>query len=144
MNLSIDNALHGVEELLRNRIALEIGDPFAAQMARLSCLLLRIGANWVDDAADLRVTENAALRALLGDIALLAEDPLASSLAAATRSNDPGLRLSVLDEESHRLRSLLVEAHAFVETAQGETARQLDRRIWQLLETIEANRAPRE
>ena len=143
-NLSIDNALHGVKELLRDRISPEIGDPFAAQMARLSCLLLNIAANWVDDAAEVRVNENAAIRLILAEAAALVADDLAGRLTQGSRSADPGLKISVLDAENHRLRLLLVEAQAALEALANPAARALDQRIWRFLEDTEATRAPRE
>jgi hypothetical protein len=144
MNLTIDNALHGIAELLRDRIGPEIGDPFAAQMARLSCMLLTICANAADDAAELRVEENAAIRALLGDAAALVDPPLSVRLAEAAISADPGLKLGVLDGETDRLRRWLVELQAGIEGRAGETAQAMNQRIWRLLETIENTRAPRE
>ncbi len=145
MNLSIDNALHGIAELQRDRIGPAVGDSFAAQMARLSCLLLRISANWVDDAVELRVEENAAIRDLLGEAAVLLDAPLTKRLQEASGSSDPGLRISVLDVENHRLRGLLIEAQAAVEgRASDPAASSLDQRIWQFLEGTEAKRAPRE
>lgn len=143
-NLTIDNALRGIHELLRDRIAPEIGDPFAGQMARLAGMLLHICANGVDDAAELRVTENAAIRAILGDAAELLGAPLAGALRAAAASVDPGLKLSVLDAENHRLRCLLVAAHAAVAALDGADARAFDQRIWRFLEATEQARAPRE
>ena len=144
MNLTIHNALHGIEQLLRERIAPEIGDPFAAQMARLSCMLLRISANAVDDAAEVRVQENAAIRAILGDAARLMEGEIATRLEDAARSSDPGLKLSVLDAENHRLRGLLVEAQAALETSNDAALQALAQSAWRLLEDIEARRAPSE
>lgn len=144
MNLTIDNALHGVGELLRDQIGPEIGDPFAAQMSRLSCLLLKICANWVDDAAELRVDENGRIRALLGDAAPLVAEPLAAQLREAAVSSDPGLKISILDGENDRLRRLLVEAQKLVETDEGVAARALDQRIWRFQEQAEITRAPRE
>jgi hypothetical protein len=70
--------------------------------------------------------------------------PLASRLREAAASTDPGLKISVLDVESHRLRVLLVTAQAALEDSTGPAAKALDQRIWQLLETVEAKRAPRE
>ena len=144
MNLTIDNALHGIEQLLRERIAPEVGDPFAAQMARLSCMLLRISANAVDDAAEVRVQENAAIRAILGDAAGLMEGEIAARFEDAARSSDPGLKLSVLDVENHRLRGLLVEAQAALETSNDAALQALAQAGWRLLEDIEARRAPSE
>lgn len=143
-NLTIDNALHGVRDLLADRISPEVVDPFAAQMARLSGLLLKICANAVDDAAEVRVEENAEIRAVLGEAAALVGEPLAGELLQASISADPGLKLSVLDAENDRLRRLLIKAQTVVEIAADAASRNLDQRIWRLLETIEANRAPRE
>jgi hypothetical protein len=143
-NLTLDNALHGVEELLRDRISPAIGDPFAAQMARLSCMLLRICANGVDDAVELRVEENAAIRLLLREAAELVPSPLANRLHEAAASADLGLKISVLENENQRLRVLLVSVQSILENSKDCAALTLDQRIWQLLEAAEAKRAPRE
>lgn len=143
-NLSIGNALHGLNEFLRDTIAPAISDPYVAPMARLSGMLLNICANGADDAAELRVEENAAIRGILGEAGALVDAPLATALQAAAASADPGLKISVLDAENHQLRMLLVEAHTALEDKTAPSARALDQRIWQLLESIEAKRAPRE
>jgi hypothetical protein len=143
-NLTLDNALHGVRDLLKDRISPAIGDPFAAQMARLSCMLLTICANGVDDAAELRVEENAVIRGILDEAAALVPAPLADQLRTAADSADPGLKISVLDDENHRLRVFLVKAQSALEASGDAAARALDQRIWRLLEAVEAKRAPRE
>lgn len=143
-NLSADNALIGLDEFLRDKIAPAITDPYIAPMARLSGMLLRICANSVDDAAELRVDENAALRAILGQAAELVPAPFSDTLRDAAVSTDPGLKISVLEAENHRLRMLLVSVHAALETSEDAAAENLDRRLWTLLEAIEIKRAPRE
>ena len=70
--------------------------------------------------------------------------PLPAQLKAAAASTDPGLKISVLDTENHRLRCLLVKAQAALEEINAPAAHALDQRIWRLLEEIEAKRAPRE
>ncbi|MBP6580779.1 MAG: hypothetical protein KA199_04505 [Sphingorhabdus sp.] len=142
--LSVENALHGLDEFLRDKIASAITDPYVAPMARLSGMLLRICANGVDDAVELRVEENAAIRRILGEAGSLLSGPLSEQLLAAAALTDPGLKISVLDAENNRLRRLLVEAHAALEGRRDETAQLLDQKIWRLLEEIEAKRAPRE
>lgn len=142
--LSIDNALHGLDEFLRDEIAPAVSDPYVAPMARLSGMLLRICANSVDDAAELRVDENAAIRRILGEAGSLLGGPLSEQLLAAAASTDPGLKISVLDAENNRLRRLLVEAQQALEDNRNDAAKQLDQKIWRLLEEIEAKRAPRE
>ena len=142
--LTIDNALHGIRELLADKVSPEVGDPFAAQMVRLAGLLLKISANAVDDAAEVRVEENRAIRSSLGQAAALVGSDLAERWTLAAGSVDPGLKVSVLDEENHRLRCLLVEAQTALEEMPSEAARRLDQQIWRLLESIEVTRAPRE
>ncbi len=144
MNFTFPSAVKGVAELMRERIVPEVGDNYAANMARMAASLLTITANGVDDAAALRVEENVAIRAVLGKAAPLADGDLAQRLGAAAGSGDPGLRISELDRENHRLRFLLVEAQAWLETREDGASRELDRQIWRLLEDIEMKRAPRE
>lgn len=138
MNFNIPSAVKGVGELLRTRILPEIGDNYTANMARMATAVLNISANWADNAAGLRVAENAAIRALLGEAAGL----VGGGLAEAAQSADPGLRVSELDAENHRLRLLLVEAQASIELRNDAPARAMDQRIWRLLEQIEMARAP--
>ncbi len=142
MNFNIPCAVKGVGALLRDRILPEIGDNYAANMARMATSVLNISANWADNAAALRVAENAAIRALLGEAAGLAQGDLSDRLAEAAKSADPGLRVSELDAESHRLRLLLVESQAVLELRDDAAAREMDQRIWRLLEEIEMSRAP--
>lgn len=142
MNFTIPSAVKGVGALLRDRILPEIGDNYAANMARMATSVLSISANWADNAAALRVAENAAIRALLGEAAGLLDGGLAGRLAEAAQSVDPGLRVSELDGENHRLRLLLVEAQAVLELRDDAEARAMDQRIWRLLEEIEMSRAP--
>ncbi len=142
--LALDNAFHGVRELLQDRISPAIGDPFAAQMARLSCLLLKVCANAVDDAAELRVYENAAIREVLAEASYLVTEPLAAQLRIAAVSTDPGLKISVLDHENNRLRRLLVQCHDVLDGLDDGEAKSLSQKIWRNLESMEAKRAPRE
>ena len=125
MRLTVEAALRRIGDLLRDDVAPDLQTPFLGQSVRMAGNVLTICANWVDDAAAIRVAENAKIRAVLG-------------LSAAS---DPGLRISQLDGENHRLRLLLIDAHAAVEAA-GDAAR--NAAIWALLEEIELARAQRE
>ena len=141
MRLTIEASLRRIGDLLREDVAPDLQTPFLGQSVRMAGGLLTICANWVDDAAAIRVEENAAIRALLGELAAAWNGELAEKLKQTSASTDPGLRISQLDAENHRLRGLLVEAHAAVEVAGLAT---LDGAIWQLLEEIEMKRAQRE
>lgn len=125
MRLTIEATLRRIGDLLRDDVAPDLQTPFLGQSVRMAGSMLNICANWVDDAAAIRVEENAKIRAALG-------------LPAAS---DPGLRISLLDAENHRLRLLLIAAHAAAEET-GDAAR--NAAIWALLEEIERTRAQRE
>jgi hypothetical protein len=144
MRLTIEQTLHRIGRMLSERIAPDVSHEFVAQSARLSGGALNICANWIDDAAELRVEENAAIRAVLGEIAGVAVGDLAARLGEAAASADPGLKLSVLDAENDRLRRLLVEAQGWLEAQDSAAARALNAKVWGLLEEIESKRAPRE
>ena len=141
MRLTLEASLRGIGELLREDVAPDVQTPFIGQSVRMAGGLLTICANWVDDAAAIRVEENAAIRAVLGEVAASLEGELAERLRAASLSADPGLRISQLDAENNRLRLLLIEAHAAVER---KSLHALDAAIWRLLEDIELKRAQRE
>ena len=112
MNFTIPSAVKGVGALLRDRILPEIGDNYAANMARMASAVLSISANWADNAAALRVAENAAIRSLLGEAAGLAQGDLAGRLAEAAKSADPRTSIFTRDhwttpgDSGPRLRSL--------------------------------------
>lgn len=144
MKLTLEASLHRIGQMFRERVAPELQSDFAAQSARLAGGLLNICANWVDDAAELRHNENAAIRDLLAEGMALVDQPLAGRLAASLAAANPGLTISALDAENHRLRALLVELHAFVETDTGAEVQAFNQSIWRVLEDIELKRAPRE
>ena len=122
MNLTLETALHGIAATLRDRITPALNDPFAIESARLATMLLTVAANGVDDLAAIRVWENAAIRSLLADLADAAPAPLSGTLVEASNSADPGLRISELDRENGRLRTLLVQLHAAIEDRPDEAA----------------------
>jgi len=144
MRLTLEQTLHRIGQMLSERIAPDVQTDFVAQSARLSGGALNICANWVDDAAAIRVEENRTIRAIPSRAAERVTGDLASRLANAGKSADPGLRISELDAENHWLRQLLVEAHGWLEEQAGGDAREIVQDIWALLEDIELKRAPRE
>lgn len=143
MRLTSKNILQGVGKALREDIVPSIDDRFASEAARLAALLVNISANDVDDAAAARIWENAALRELFADAASLPSGSLAPRLSEASRSVEPGYKISELDVENGRLRNLLVELHSFVEVSNEPAAHALNQRIWKLLISSHERRTPR-
>lgn len=144
MRLTIEQTLRGVADNLQAQVMPALTDSFAIGATRMAHDLIAIAANTYDDAAAIRVEENAKLRALCADAADKVSDrKLGALLADAGGSRDPGLRISELDAETGRLRTLLVALHACVEEQADEAAKAIDARIWALLEETETARAPR-
>lgn len=143
MNLTAEDCLSGVIATLNEHIAPALPEGFAGELMRLATLVLTITRNGLDDAAALRVAENEAMRSLFCDaVAAINDTVLAGRLQGAAEAAGTGLRISELDAENARLRSLLVDLHAAVEADTGNVAKEVDRRIWRMLKDFEAHRAP--
>ena len=140
MRLTHETVLEGVAAALRDQIAPNLTDAFASDAARMAQSLIRIVGLAGDDAAAIRVEENARMRALLGQGGELLGD---ADLTTAAGSSDPSLRISELDAETGRLRLLLVDLHRRIELQDTPAARALDQAIWRALRDFEKARAPR-
>jgi hypothetical protein len=102
-------------------------------------LLLRFAAREYERGADIRVSENADIRALFAELSgEVREASLKTQIKDAAASRDTSLTISALDASNAELRKLLIALHVHVEE-QGLLA--ADKRIWQLLKTIAARRA---
>lgn len=102
-------------------------------------LLLRFAAREYERGADIRVRENADIRALFAELgAGMRDEALKAQLAEAAVSRDESLTISSLDAGNASLRKLLIALHVHAEE-QGLHA--AEKRIWQLLKAIAARRA---
>jgi hypothetical protein len=144
MKLTSAMVLEGVIESLRDQIAPGLEDAFAKEAARMAGSLIAIAGRAGEDAAAIRVEENARMRAIFTEaVDVVSDEGLAARLREATLSQDPGLRISQLDAECGRLRRLLVELHAWLEDRSEPEARRLDQAIWRAIRDAEMARAPR-
>jgi hypothetical protein len=143
MKLTAETVLAGVADALRDQIAPHLDDAFAAEAARMATSLITIAGRAGDDAAAIRAAENARMRAVFAQGAEVADGDLRDRLAEAARSADPGLRISELDVETGRLRTLLIELHGWLEEQDRHEAKALDQEIWRALRDFEMARAPR-
>jgi hypothetical protein len=104
-----------------------------ASVIAAGVLLISVGEE-LDRIAERRISENAALREIFRDAApALADAGLCARLAAAARGAEPGYRITQLDAENDRLRALLIELHAHVESCEGDAARRIEACIWREL-----------
>jgi len=116
------------------KIAMEMGPAlppgYGQGSATLVGVLLLMVAQEFNRAADIRVKENAAMRALFGEAAGKGGVALSSRLKKAAGGADPDLNIATLDRTNVELKSLLIELHAQVEES-GDKA--LGARILNLL-----------
>lgn len=144
MKLTGERVLEGVIAALAEQVAPQVDDAFAAEALRMAGSLVAIVGRAGDDAAAIRVAENAGMRALFARASDVVGEPgLAARLAEAAASTDPGLRIGELDGETGRLRALLIELHNWLETRDSPEARDLDGAIWRAMREWEMARAPR-
>jgi hypothetical protein len=126
--------------LTAQRLALGVsadGAAFAQGTIGLIGLMLSLSANEYDRGAEIRVAENADLRAVMGALASkVADAGLRARLDEAARSTDPSLRISALNEANYALRRLLTELQIDAESRHDGEAQT---RIWTVLKAM-ANR----
>jgi len=93
--------------------------------------LLMISAGQYDRAAEIRVSDNAEMRALFAALApSLRDAELKADVEAAAKSADPSLRISALNEANAMLRKVLIRLQTHVEET-GDRAAQ--KRLWDVL-----------
>lgn len=116
----------------------EHGAAFAQGTIALLATVLGMAAREYDRGAEIRVVENAELRALFGELApLVGDDALKAKLEAAAASKDPSLRISALNEANYALRNLLTEAMIHAEDRDIGPAK---KRIWAAMKEVAARR----
>jgi len=144
MKLTTQSLLEGMAEALDERIRPMIADSFTADATRMAASVVRIAARASDEAAAIRVEENARIRGLLAQgAAMVSESTLAARLDAASKSGDPGYRISQLDRANGDLRLDLIALHSWLEDNRSPAALQLDAEIWRAMRDFEMARAPR-
>lgn len=112
---------------------------YGTQQLMRAPMMLQAIAEEHDRAAHWRAEENQAMRRLFAQAAVTVGDPdLRQRLTSAAHTRDTDLRVSSLDRNNDGLRRLLIELHAWVQHAAGNTAGDtaaaaLDAAIWQEL-----------
>ncbi len=107
------------------------GAAFAQGTIGLISVVLSMSANEYDRGADIRVTENNDLRAVMGELAGSVRDAgLRAKLEDAAGSKDASLRISALNEANYTLRRLLTELQIDAEQRHDHAAQT---RIWSML-----------
>ena len=122
---------------LAGEIAPMLPNAFAQGQIGLIGFMLTLVANEYERGADLRMNENRAMRELFAEAARDVSDAtLKAKLETAAKTDDPSLRISVLNQANWELRRLLIELHTCVEAQTGDEARKLERKIWAVLQRL--------
>jgi hypothetical protein len=110
------------------------GAAFAQGTIGLIGVVLSMSANEYDRGADIRVAENADLRALFGELGgTVRAAGLRKKLEDAARSKESSLRISALNEANYTLRRLLTELQIDAEDRHDHAAQT---RIWSVLRAM--------
>ena len=112
--------------------------------ASLLAFMMIMSAQEYERGAEIRVEENAAMRALFGELApLIGDAGLRDRLISAAATNDASLKISALNSANYELRQLLIALQANVEGMPDATARDARQRIWQVLKASAQRRLVR-
>ena len=143
MKLRRTTILQVIESKLTRDIMPLLSDDFAHNDLRMAASLLAIDRAERENAVALLVEEHERLRALFEGAAGSVEDAaLRERLEAAASERTTNFRLSALEAETGRLRSLLVALHEHVEARSDAAARELDQAIWRAIRDTERARSP--
>jgi hypothetical protein len=131
-------------ERILTDIAPHLSSEYAVGSSSVIGLMMFQTATEFERAADIRVQENAAMRAIFADaLEVLPAGSLRKRVEGASASSDPSFKISELDEANGALSALLIELQAHAETVDGPAARKLETQIWdELARAAAARRLP--
>ena len=142
MKPEVDFLLRSVMEKLLIEVAPAVGDAYVRSNVEVMAVLMAAAAEEYDRAAHVRAEENEAMRRIFRDAASSVLDAgLRARLEVAAAERDASLRVSDLNTATDRLRALLIELHALVETREESWARRTNRAIWEELRESARRRA---
>lgn len=142
MKPDLQVALQKLSQTLLTQIAPAVGVDYLQRNTALAAIMLQVVAEEWDRAAARRVEENAAMRKLFGEArAVVADASLGQLLAEEAAGADAILRIAALDAANKRLRALLIDLHAHVETLATPEARRVEDAIWAELRRSTERRA---
>ncbi len=121
-------------ERILTDIAPHLSSEYAVGSSSVIGLMMFQTATEFERAADIRVQENAAMRAIFsGAVGMLPAGELRTRVDAAAASRDMSFKVSELDKANDELSGLLIDLQAYAETIEGAAARKLESEIWEEL-----------
>jgi hypothetical protein len=119
---------------LLSQIAPLLPTGYSQGTASLLAVLAMMAAQEYERGAEIRVAENADIRALFAELApMLSDATLKASLLSAAGNKDTTLTISALDTANYELRRLLIALQSHIEDRPEPEAREAERRIWNVL-----------
>lgn len=106
---------------------------YATGHVRMIALMQVLLAQAVDKAADILISENAAMRVLFAEASNAPLDDFCIRLKDAAASSEASARLSVLEAGNAVLKEVLIDLHQTVEDDEANWARALNRQILNFL-----------
>lgn len=134
MKPDLVKVMNGTFGTLLFEIGPKLGTDYSSGSVNLMGLLLLLGAEEHERAADTLFQDNRDLRALFGEAAGIVPDVgLRGRLAAAAAETDASLRISALTDANDGLKTLLVEVQAYLEDQAEPWAGPLEAKVWHVL-----------
>jgi hypothetical protein len=124
--------LNGIIAEFSRYLVPEVRNSFSQGVMGMGLTMLYMIGQEYDRAAARLVEEDDAVAALLQDAtySLPAGDLADRVRTAISAPRHADLRVSALEHDNARLRALLIEVHAAIESVGGEEARTIEERIW--------------
>jgi len=131
MKPEVDQILGLSASQLMGQVAPLLPNSFAIGSASLLGIMMTFAAQEYERGAEIRVIENADMRALFRDAASEVDDAeLKAMLAKAAATEDRSLKISMLNAENTELRRVLIRLQTH---AEDKGLRDIERRIWDVL-----------
>jgi hypothetical protein len=138
MSPEVDQILMLSASQLMGTLAPSLPDGYAQGQAALLSFMMIMSAQEFERAADIRVNENADMRALFRELARgVADQGLRAKLEAAATTRDESLAISALNRNNAELRQMLIALQTYTEDKENRPAQA---RIWGVLRRSAASR----
>jgi len=134
MKPDVEQVMQGFFGTLLMDVAPHLNAEYSMGNVGIMGMMMFLTAEEHDRAAEIRVAENAEMRALFAEAAKSVEDAgLKARLTQAAAGGDTSLRIKALDAANAGLAGVLVDLQAHVEASRAAWAGPIEARIWDYL-----------
>lgn len=141
MKPSINEMLEKISVNLLTEVAPIQSSEYLTKSLNVMAFFILNAAKEYDQAAEIRVQENARMREIFLEASkVIEDDELRVRTEAAANSQDSSLRISALDAANDELSALLIDLHTYVENVSKPWASELLKLIWGYLKDSASKR----